>query len=472
MSLSTVLGRLVLPVVLGAAAIAAWLVADRMGDLSVEAAVAPAPETLATPMTSVRRLPSIAEIPLNEQRRELAVAPLGSVEGTRSCVVVMVDGEVVHDIRGDLPVLPGVAQLLQTSYTAVEILGPNYMFETAVLAEERPDDNGRVTGNLYLIGGGDPVLMTRDHQLTFDEVQPRTRFEDLARGLMAIGVTSVSGGVIGVERRFDTQRVLPGWPASYLDQGEVGPLSALQVNDGYVDRQPEDGSAPVVAEDPAAAAAVELDDLLEAGEVQINALARSIAEDEELAGLVTLSRVQSRPLTEILAQVIEFSDAGAAELILKEVGLEFRRAGSTRSGGEAVETELDALGVELGVTPRDASGIDPVATSSCHTLAQTIGAIPLDHPVMGLLPSYDDRAVFDGGLAAVELDADVRVVAGSVGETTSLVARTVDDGPSVVMVTLVNRVGGTRPRDVKVNRDLLQSVDGLQEAWQPVTMDG
>ncbi|MDE2584185.1 MAG: D-alanyl-D-alanine carboxypeptidase/D-alanyl-D-alanine-endopeptidase [Betaproteobacteria bacterium] len=71
---------------------------------------------------------------------------------------------------------------LLTTYAALEMLGPAYTWKTDVLAEAPPLD-GRLAGNLYLKGGGDPALTLE-------------RFWLLLRQLRSRGLKDIGGDLV------------------------------------------------------------------------------------------------------------------------------------------------------------------------------------------------------------------------------------------------------------------------------------
>ena len=467
-----VLRRMLLPLGLLVACVAAWITADNLGDLSLEPAQAGPVETLDTSIASVRRVPAIATTSLRSQRIELAVEALPEPFTPLSCFTVLVDGAVVADVRGDAPLVPGYAQLLATAHTALEVLGPDYRFETQAMAADPPTEDGVIGGSLYLVGGGDPVFMSFSYAQSFRPVlSTRTLVEDLADAVVAAGVTEVRTSIVGIERRYDRERGLPGWPASVFETGVVGPLSALQLDDGLAERAAANGGVAVPSDDPAALAAARFDDLLEDRGVSIQGLARGDTEDESLPDLVPIASVRSAPLSDIVFQMLAVNDASAAEMLMKEIGVAFQQTGSTRAGAEAVRLRLGELGVDLSVAPRDGASLDPVSTSTCSTLARTAAAIPADHPTMIAAPSYNLPGVYDGEFGDVDIAADLRLVGGTRGDVASFVARTVDAGPQVVISSIVNRSGGTLPPDRGFHRELVQSVDGLRLAWAEYSID-
>ena len=75
--------------------------------------------------------------------------------------------------------IPASTTKIATTVAALNILGPNYRFETRLLATGAIA-GGMLNGNLYLQGGGDPLLQPQD-------------LMDLAQRLKDAGVSSISG---------------------------------------------------------------------------------------------------------------------------------------------------------------------------------------------------------------------------------------------------------------------------------------
>src|SRR5207249_1219740 len=126
-----------------------------------------------------------------------------------------------------------------------------------------------------------------------------TSFESLADAIVAAGVKRVPGGVVADDSRYDDQRYVPTWESSYRTGGDVGPLGALTVNDGW--RSWTQGRVPV--SDPAANAATELTRLLTARGVQVGPSSRGVAP----ADAALVAKINSPPLRDVVGSMLSSS---------------------------------------------------------------------------------------------------------------------------------------------------------------------
>ncbi|MEO5680165.1 MAG: D-alanyl-D-alanine carboxypeptidase/D-alanyl-D-alanine-endopeptidase, partial [Acidimicrobiales bacterium] len=172
------------------------------------------------------------------------------------------------------------------------------------------------------------------------------------------------------------ERSRPGWKPSYLANGEVAPLSALLVDDG---RDP--ANKPVG--DPALQFAQVLTDRLRAAGVQV-AGPPSVG---AATGRVTVATQPSRPVSELVAQMIRESDNTTAELLLKEVGRVGGGAGTTEAGLTAAKAALAKLGLPVGpLAARDGSGLDRADRATCALLLTALVSAGRASPLADSLP--------------------------------------------------------------------------------------
>src|SRR5581483_5475406 len=112
-------------------------------------------------------------------------------------------------------------------------LGPDFKFETRVLANTGPDSAGVVRGGLRLIGGGDPNLSGRAIPFRSGAAagNPLAPIEELADQIVKRGVRRVEGGIVGDDTWYVWEPYPEGWAADDTEYDYGAPVSALSVND-------------------------------------------------------------------------------------------------------------------------------------------------------------------------------------------------------------------------------------------------
>ena len=340
------------------------------GSTDVTGATGPTAAGGATPVFSVRRAPGWVGGATADRRLVAAVQPAVDSLPASSCAVVAPGGRVVASDNADKPFAPGSNMKILTARAALDVLGPTTTFRTDVLAAERPD--GGAVAELWLVGGGDPLLSTEPFASggKYGSDIPHTSFESLADAVVAAGVTTV-GQIRADETRYDDVRTVATWPARYLADGQVGPLSALSLNDGrqFAASGPPAGTAPP-APDPAVYAAGVLGRLLTARGVEVGSVGTSgrAPKDPE-----SIASVTSVPLTGIVAEMLTFSDNTTAEMLLKELGRNVESPGTTANGLKVLGQEAERLKLPMeGVVLVDGSGLDRGTRLRCDLLQQVL----------------------------------------------------------------------------------------------------
>jgi D-alanyl-D-alanine carboxypeptidase/D-alanyl-D-alanine-endopeptidase (penicillin-binding protein 4) len=108
-------------------------------------------------------------------------------------------GAVTAAQAADRPMIPASTAKIATMVSALELLGPDFRFRTRVLATGAPDTAGVLSGDLVLVGGGDPLLTPQD-------------LFGLAVRLRDLGLTRVAG------RFLYDESLLPAAPTINPDQ--------------------------------------------------------------------------------------------------------------------------------------------------------------------------------------------------------------------------------------------------------------
>lgn len=321
----------------------------------------------AAPVLSVRRAPDLLTRTIADLK--LAAELDGAVGASASCLVVQTADparRTLYARNPDQPLIPASNLKLLTALAALQELGPETTFVTMAKGTMR---NGTIEGDLFLVGGGDPLLETADYAPTRRfPTAIRTPFERLADDLVAKGLTRIAGGIKGDESRYDAQRHIPSWPDRFLTQGQVGSLSALVVNDGFVQFRP----TPARTSDPAAHAAALLTELLKSRGVSVGG---APGQSRAPASAASISELRSPPVREIVAEMLKESDNTTAELLVKELGYRLKGAGTTAAGLEAMRTEL-ALPPAVHLV--DGSGLDRADRATCNAIVAAVAATPPD----------------------------------------------------------------------------------------------
>ncbi len=371
--------RLLLPAILIAAAFLAFRISDDRGAQTPTAVASADIVSPGTPMLSARRIPDVLAEPRAFELVELDLQLVASQMPSLSCLVAHdADGRELFSTKGQVGLAPASLQKLVTANAVLQHLGPDFTFRTAVMATSAPVD-GVLEGDLFLIGGGDPLFHSEAYVASYPHAFPYTSADALADTLVGLGITTITGGVVANETRYDNLRQPTAWDGTSLARdGNTGPLGAMMLNDGFVafPAVREAGIFSTPAADPALHAAQAFDDLLEARAVTIRGGSRNVAELP--AGLIEIANIESLPLIEIVDEMLTFSDNATAELLLKELGLAFSGDGSTDSGALAAFEILGTDAIDLtSVRVVDGSGLSDVNRLSCDAviaLLETHGA--------------------------------------------------------------------------------------------------
>jgi D-alanyl-D-alanine carboxypeptidase/D-alanyl-D-alanine-endopeptidase (penicillin-binding protein 4) len=340
------------------------------------------------PVLSFRRVPDyLARLgSARRLRRDLDVAFAGAgFDGSdgRACLVVHDEqGRQLYARQPDLSLVPASTVKLLTAAAVLDRLGTDARFTTEVRAE-RPPVGGVVEGDLWLVGGGDPLLATDDFAAAAGvpgRPRPSSRLEELADRVVASGVREIGGRVLGDESRYDTVRYVPTWRPVYIDDGESGALSALTLNSGFARLQPT--PLPTVA--PAAAAAFALTALLERRGVQI----AGVGEDVAPTGAVAVAALESLTMRDVVAEMIQHSDNTTAELLTKELGFRFGGRGSTEAGLSVIRANASAaLGpAAADLVLADGSGLDRANRATCAAVVALLDRDDAERALRPVLP--------------------------------------------------------------------------------------
>lgn len=137
-------------------------------------------------------------------------------------------GEPLFTYYAHRLMVPASNQKLLTAAVAAERLGWGYRFTTRLLTNGSVDASGTLSGNLYVVGDGDPSINPRHPD--------RWRaFDDWGAQLQAMGIRVIDGHLVGDDNLIDEPGWGEGWSWDDLQFGYGAPAGALQYNENQID---------------------------------------------------------------------------------------------------------------------------------------------------------------------------------------------------------------------------------------------
>lgn len=373
---------------------------------TIAASLAPAP-VLATPLLSFRRAPGVLSRDLNLAAFQAQVADFAATLDAPSCVSVAVDGVPAGSVRADTALIPASNQKLLVADVALEVLGADYRFTTDLRSAAAPA-GGVLGGDLFLVGGGDPLLTSSTYPVQNDPnpVSTPTSLDALADAVVAAGVTQIEGGVVGDATRYDDEYFAPSW-VNDVRGIEAGPYDALLVNDARVTGDPQR------AANPALAAAEELTQLLAARHV---AVGKPASEGVAPAGAALLGSVQSAPMSDVVKEMLSTSDNNTAELLLKELGVVKGGAGTREAGVGVVTSTLTGWGLPVaGLVMVDGSGLSNDDRVTCQLFVALLARHDPTEPLGAGLPVAGKTGTLAGVFSGTPLEGRMLAKTGTLG---------------------------------------------------------
>ena len=351
--------------------------------------------------------------------------------------------DLTHDrpiwtFGGVRPYIPASTLKVMTAVAALEALGGDHVFTTSTVLAEA----GR-TPRVILVGGGDPLLSGDTPRTAAEEFpEPATLTELANRTADALAERGISRVSIGYDvSRYTGPAESPRWKPGYVPE-EVPPISPL-----WVDKGADPANPYTTVTDPARMAANRFADLLAKRGIIVAGSAR-----QRVAGAAaaSLAEVESPPVRDIVAHVLDYSDNAGAEVLLREVAIATGRPPSFQGGAAAVRAVLADLGVPLrGVEIYDGSGLSRANRVSLDAMLATLRvAADADHPGLREAVTGMSVAGFTGTLAyrftqpAARAGLGwVRAKTGTLSHVHGLAGTVVDrDGVGIAFVALVDRV--------------------------------
>jgi len=146
-------------------------------------------------------------------------------------------GATLYEKNANGYFLPASNMKLLTTALALDTLGLEYRFRTTVETTGTLTPDGRLSGDLILVGRGDPNLSNRKFPYETKEEfdgPPEKALAELADAVAARGVKEIEGAVVGDDSYFPRERYPDGWEIDDMVWEYGAAISAIVVDDNTV----------------------------------------------------------------------------------------------------------------------------------------------------------------------------------------------------------------------------------------------
>ena len=124
--------------------------------------------------------------------------------------------ESLFQLNNNMPLSPASTIKLLTALTSLKRLGADFTYKTEVYADG-PIRNGTLEGNLYLVGSGDPSLVTERLYLLVDDI-------------LRNDIRKINGSIIVDDWTFDQVSIDPNRIANDNDRAYNAPIGGMSFN--------------------------------------------------------------------------------------------------------------------------------------------------------------------------------------------------------------------------------------------------
>lgn len=262
------------------------------------------------------------------------------------------------------PLPPASTAKLLTAVAAIEALGPDATLRT---------ETRQAGSAVYLVGGGDVTISG----VRSTGYPAAASLGALARATAAAQPGNAPVTVCPDAGLWSGPGRAPGWSASYFTDGDIAPLSALEVDEARL--QP---SGHARSGSPTQQATEKFAQLLTADGVPATADRPGACQSRTPADAVRVAAVQSPPVAALVQHMLTDSDNDLAEALGRAVALHDGQTADFSGEARAVTTRVRALvGPTDALQLYDASGLSRLDRVDAHLLVAVLArAVSARHP--------------------------------------------------------------------------------------------
>ncbi|MGW7256157.1 D-alanyl-D-alanine carboxypeptidase/D-alanyl-D-alanine endopeptidase [Streptomyces sp. NPDC054834] len=327
-------------------------------------------------------------------------------------VVDVATGRRLYGVDADRAMTPASTTKIATAVAALSALGADHRLTTR--AALLPD-----TGELVLVGGGDPTLTAHK------EDGGTSRSSEAESGGSWASLRTLARDTAAALKKRGVHKVTLSYDATLYAGSELhpigvndnlAPVGALMADEGRTD---DSTSGPVTrVSDPAAAAAATFAGFLADDGIKTTSPGPSKATSRA----TTLATVSSPPLSALVERMLTNSDNDIAEALARQTALATGKRPSFDGGAAAIDARLSRLGLPVtGADFHDGSGLnrDDKMTADLLTALLVKAGSP-SHPELRPVLTGLPVAGFTGTLADRYTDGAAGVVRAKTGTLTGV----------------------------------------------------
>ena len=146
-------------------------------------------------------------------------------------------GQKVFEVNAQTGLAPASCQKIITSAAAMEMLGPSYRYQT-ILGYDGKINEGKLEGNLYLIGSGDPSLGS----WRYDSTKENIVMNNWLTAIKQKGIQRIDGDLVGYTGKLEPDILPGGWIWDDIGNYYGAGVSALNWRENQYDLVLQSGS--------------------------------------------------------------------------------------------------------------------------------------------------------------------------------------------------------------------------------------
>ncbi len=171
-------------------------------------------------------------------RVDVALAASPTSKGEWGLLIVdAATGDTLYTLNADKYFVPASNMKLLTTAFALAKLGQDYRFHTTLETRGTISPDGKLAGDLFLVGRGDPNLSNRKFPYNLKEEfdgPPEKVLIELADAVVAKGVKEITGDIIGDDSYFPREPYPDGWEIGDMVWEYGAAISSIVIADNTV----------------------------------------------------------------------------------------------------------------------------------------------------------------------------------------------------------------------------------------------